>query len=332
MASDKKKKKKTNASPPGALISAITRTVFTLLALVVILSVSAFLFARTDGFRSLVSDQIEKAVGVRLEADSSRTTWNGAIVFRNVRSAGHEGLGLIASKVRVETDLAAAIRGKFVEALRAVQVQDWRLQFSMDDAGIWQPAGLGKISAWLQRWGSLALPADEPVELPPTDAAKTPGEDPAQEVRPRVKLAEFNQTRLHIQNGELIWRDRSGSVLAEIRGVTFKLTPLDLPTSPAAHYHLQVESAAAADGSKIRNMDVELFRTGLTYFVINLEAARQTARRPEAMDRSPRPAADPEPDRTESTSRARDESAQDPEHDVLEELIREKLRDALREG
>ncbi len=100
MASDKKKEKKTNASPFGALISAITRTVFTLLALVVILSVSAFLFARTEGFRSLLSDQIEKAIGLRLEADSSRIAWNGAIVFQGVRSADHEGPGLSASPSR----------------------------------------------------------------------------------------------------------------------------------------------------------------------------------------------------------------------------------------
>jgi hypothetical protein len=323
MVSPKKKKKKADESRPGSLISAITRFVFTLVALAIILTVSAYLFVRTEGFRSLVSDRLEKATGVRLEADSSRIAWNGAIVFQDIHSADSEGdpvPGFTAASVQIQANLVAALRGQSVASLRAVHVQDWGMQFSMDDTGVWQPASLGQISDWLGRWGSLALPEDEPGV---SQAAAAPDEakgDQVPEVRPPVKLAELKETKLRIRNGEIIWRDRSGNPLAEIRGVTFNLTPLDLPTNPASHYHLQVESATATDGSKVRDMNVELLRTGLTYLVINLEAVRQTAGRAEEI---PQPVSS----RTESTSRAQEEP--DPEREILEELIREELRDAL---
>jgi len=332
MASKKKKQKKQKAdeSRPGSVISSISRFVFTLIALLLVLAVSAYLFARTEGFRALVSDQVEKAIGVRLTASSSRITWNGGIVFEDVRSEDQketEGAGLVAARVRIDASLVEALRGRFVAALRAVHVQDWRLQFSLDEAGVWQPASLGKVSDWLGRWGTLALPEDEVGGTPAPAEANDSGDDSEPPVRPRIQLADFKRTLLRIQNGDLIWSDRSGNALADIRGVTFKLTPLELPTHPAAHYHLQVESATATDGSNVRDMDVELFQTGLTYFVINLEAVRQAARRAQEENEEIPP---PVLDRTDSTSRAQEES--DPDREILEELIREELRDALSEG
>ena len=300
----------------SSILGALSRFVCTLLALVLILGVSLFLFSRTEGFRSLVSDRIENTIGVQLEAEASRIAWSGEVIFEGVRSiSGEDGRepGFTAGSVRFLADPLAVFRGDYVPALRSVRIDDWRLEFVMDEGGIWQPQGLAVFTGWVERWGSVALPHDEPAVTP--DSARGPVGTTEAAVDPAPRMGLRNLARVRIRDGDMVWWASSERPLAEIRGMSFDLTPLDLPTGPGGHYHLWWDSFASADGAAVRKLDVELFQVGPSYLVINLEADETSP--PESL--------------SESTPK-REEPAKPPASDDLREQIREELRGALEEG
>jgi hypothetical protein len=91
-----------------------------------------------------------------------------------------------------------------------------------------------------------------------------------------LTLDQWEQAAISLQEGTMEWIDASGQVVASVLQVSFSRTPLSLPNREAAHYHLRAGSAVAGP-TQVRDLDVELLRTGDSYLVLNLDAVRHPA-------------------------------------------------------
>lgn len=323
----KKKPPEPEPPPPG---SAIRRIVLTLLAACLILYVSAFLFARTEGFRSYLSGRLAKSTGLELEIAASRMTWNGDFLFSGVRTAGTENKGapgLQAQSVRLDVSIHSLIRMGLSGAIRRVEIDGWQVDFGQDAEGRWEPAPLIGISGWMGQWGALTLPDEGPrvesVDVPVVGEDETLDSDHG---NLSDAMDYFSSTVISLNDGDMTWFDASGDIQASVHDASFLLTPLPLPTREAAHYHLKVASVVMPDHQRVLDLDIELIHTGGTDFVINLVMVRQSSSGSgfNRVESTP-------PDEIPAPRSGREAAFESDGDAVLNELIRDELEEALSE-
>ncbi len=343
-----KRKRKPAAPPAPSFSQFLVRSGLVVGASVLIIYVTGYLFAGTEGFRSLLESRLEKQLGLQIEIGGSRSSWSGDIFLSDLATVTEEGEtpALTIEKIEIDTAPWQFFKGNLVRGVRRAHLGHWSLSFSLNEQGAWEPTELGQVTDWLGRWGSLALPSTDTAKQKAVRGGAVDveaSEDPA----PGRSFEVWDHSVISLEEGDIQWADEVGNVLASIHDVSFIRTPLDLPTRKAGHYHLTVESAIVGE-VRVRDMDVELLRTGETYLVLNLHAVRQQGPSAGEPKRSTKrfgrtsevvtpvtaapPAARPVEVVTIDEVRVIDPRAAKtaPSQD-LEELIRGELEDALRE-
>lgn len=290
----------------------------------------------------MVASRLEKQLGVKVRIDGSRSSWNGDITLTGITAgdgAKDETAAVRIEELRLDISPSALIRGDLRRGVRGAAIRDWRVRMSLDDAGLWHPSWLSGTTEWLGRWGSLAVPAPEQPEAAAATAATAHPVEPGASA---LILDDWDRTAISLEDGTMEWIDETGRVVAFVHQVSFTRTPLDLPTRQAGHYHLRV-AAALAGPTQVRDLDVELLRTGDSYLVLNLEAVRQPAgapplqpRNPSAANPAPRsePPPDrrvPAPDRAPAPPPSAGDAATAPAADPMRHYLQEELAGALAE-
>lgn len=344
-------KRKSKAAPPPAtpISQTAMRTLLVAGVSVLIIYVTGFLFAGTEGFRSLLESRMEKQLGMQVDIGGSRSSWSGDIFLSDVvtvTDGDDETPALQIERIEIDTAPWQFFKGNLVGGIRRAQLSHWSLSFSLNDQGGWEPGELGAVTDWLGRWGSLTLPAGEAAPEKTVRGGAVEVDD-AGASAPGRSFEVWDHSIISLEDGDIQWGDAAGNVLASIYGVSFIRTPLNLPTRKAGHYHLTVDSAIVAD-ARVRDMDVELLRTGDTYLVLNLHAVRQqgpTTEEPKRVTKRLSARAEvvapvtpaPPPARPLEVVTVEDVRVTDPRavapaaNQDFEQIIRGELEDALRE-
>lgn len=278
----RKKSKPAPPAPKPRLRDTLWRWSLTGLATVLLLYGTGYGFARTEGFRSILAGRLEKSLGIPITIGGSSSSWRGDItltgIYATPRKSDDEPAVQIGT-LRLATSPLAFLSGDLYGGIRRADLDHWRINMVLDEHGRWQPDWLTGVTDWMGRWGSLAVPVGT---VEPT-AGLEPVAGPAVE-SPPLHFETWSNTVVSLTDGAMEWRDTKGTMVAFVTDVGFVRTPLHLPTREAGHYHLTVGSAKAG-ATRMRDLDVELLRTGDSYLVLNLEAVRHQVA----------PAADPEP-------------------------------------
>jgi hypothetical protein len=310
-----KRKPKPDPDPEPFSFSAwLARTSMMMVAGVLILAVTAVLFAKTEGFRSIVVREVEGQLGLKVAVGKSGLLWNGVVRLQDLRAAGEDTTrpyGVEIAEVHLRLSPFNLVRRGEASLLRSIDLRDCHATFSPDESGEMQPGRLSGISDWLARWGKLALPStgDDPRRPSPIHPT-VPEETGTGLAGPSMR---WKRTRIAVHNAELRWLDAGGNTIVSVRDLDFTSVPVRFPTRDAIHIHLVAGLVELADGSQVSDMDVELLETGASYLVLNLEAVRRTgaAASPEP---SPRRNADtPRVEQTPPAPAAADPRAERPE-------------------
>ena len=270
-------KKKPRPEPEPFSFSAwLARTGMMIVAGVLILAVIAVLFAKTDGFRSIVEREVESQLGLHVSVGDSGLLWNGDVRLQNLRTVGDDSVhpyGVEIVEARLRLSLLNLVRRGEVSVLRRILLRDCQVTFSPDEGGELQPKRLNGVTDWLARWGGLALPSTEDGSrrtslFHPADPGET-------EAGPGDSGFNWKQTRITVLNADMRWLDAEGNAIVSVHDLDFTAVPIRFPTRDATHLHLVVGLIELADTSRVNDMDVELLQTGASYLVLNLAAVRR---------------------------------------------------------
>ena len=283
MAARKKKRAAKEEATSSSPLATFKATFYSLVAAAVVVYVAGFFFARTDGFRALLEDQIEKRLGQRIEIASSQGTLTGDLVLEGLVVAGPDAAAkplAEAKSVRVGVSWKGLFTGGLLAAVREVDLADWHIAFQRDAEGNWQPAGLAMAGAWLGRLGGLDVP-ETTAHASAVREAQPSGEKAGPASAPDLRRITFDS-----RDGRMAWWGKDpDEPVARIEGIRFAQTPLALPTRTASHYYLHVDTAQFAGRAGIRDLDVEILMTDDGPYVLDLEAVRQAApRRKDAVE------------------------------------------------
>ena len=183
-----------------------------LLAFVLLVAlVTGWFLARTEGVRKLLAERLSDRMGVTVTIGKSRIGWPYELVLRDVATAAIAAAGtpgFAVGEVRIARRLFT-----WQVTLRHVT-----LRVQQDEAGVWMPLVAARI-ADLRQASALDL-----VRL-------------TNPVRQRL--------RLRISDGSLDWLDADGRTEASLRGVGFRMEPVDLPDArEMTYYRLNVYAAS----------------------------------------------------------------------------------------
>lgn len=324
MGTRKKKRKGKKPEERRSRFATVRATFFSLLAACVIVYLAGFFFVRTDGFRAYLEDQVEKRLGERIEIGTSRCTPGGDLVLGGLTIAGPDTSArplAEAHSARVNISYRDLFTGGLMAAVETIEVTGWHIDFRANAQGQWQPASLAVAGNLLGQWGGLDVPVAYPGGS--TDASTTtiPEGKPSADDPPSVGHIAFD-----LKEGALSWWVRDADTpMARVEGIRFAQTPLNLPTQSASHYHLHVDDATFAGHGGLRELDVEVLRTGGRYFVLDLQAVRRAA------DDRDRPRASSRQDPPPAAREAEVPATEFDDAEALQARIRRELEAALEE-
>lgn len=172
---------------------------------VIIGYVSMLLIGRTEGFRGIVSDRLEGALGVPVTIGASRITPTLEILLEEVKggvSSTNQATAMEAKRVAVRLRAGGLLKGSAMP-LRSLAIDGAVFRFSSNGENEWQP--LPALAGALLRWAVVAGRAVEE-----RDAAF-------------AGLAWFRErgVALRLDDTDFFWRDRDGSATAWIEDVDF---------------------------------------------------------------------------------------------------------------
>lgn len=189
--------------------------------IVLIVLVTGWFVTRTQGMRKLLAEQLSTRLGVAVTIADSRIGWPYELVLRDVAT----------------TDFAAAgTPGFAVGELRIarrlftwqVTLRHVRLRVQRDDAGVWTPLVAARIADLRQASATDIVRVTEPV-------------------RPCL--------RLRVSDGSLDWLDAEGRTEASLRGLQFRMEPVELPERhDMTYYSLGIYAASGGAFGNARDL------------------------------------------------------------------------------
>ena len=219
----------------------MVRFLVTVLVLVLIVLVTGFFAAKTEGARRMVEDRLTKLLGVPVRVEQIRIGFPYALVSDRAASKGFEEgePGFRAQEVRVCAGIRPFCRVSILRAeLRLVRNRD----------GMWEPtalAGLGEAVT-----GNVAGISGLTESL-----------------RRRVLL--------RVRDSSIRWRDTGGAEVAMASGVDFKMAPVRFPGRRVLfHYDLSVRNWADSDGRKLHDLEREWLAWEKTDYLEMVRAGR----------------------------------------------------------
>lgn len=242
----------------------IVRVTMTTLIMAAVVYVGLFLVFRTNGFLSYVEEKLSERLNMAIRVRKVSSDLRLNILIYGVASEGGERKGepgFMAEKVKIIWSLAGLVRpGR--HAMSGIEMEKGRLSMAPGDAGEWEPAVLGDLSSRLAKWGgfdSQKKTAPRPAgSIVVTNAANgetgtglTAGGSDA-----------FEDVRVKITGGSIVWWDGQGKDLARIDGLHLSRTPVALPNRRLVHYIMGFDKALVVDGGRQFNrLNVELLVT-----------------------------------------------------------------------
>ena len=201
------------------------RLLGTLVVLALILLVTVYFAARTEGGRAFVEDRLERRLGVALTVGGTAIGWPYALVIRDVASDGfgQEGrAGFHADEVRISR-LHPRLR-------RCVTVHRPVLHLALDDDGAWRPAAFARLGElWRMELGEVS----------------------------RATTGWREQTTLHVHEASLRWYDQEGQERASAGGVSFQVVPVRIPGRDMFYCRLSAYNVSGPDGERLHDVETE---------------------------------------------------------------------------
>ncbi len=260
---------------PMAMHAVVTASV-----LLLIVYVALQVAARTEGFRSLVAEQVGKRIGMPVKIAGSGVNWRFDLTLEHLVTEGTKrpsSPGFRAQRIRLDWNLAGLWRGA---PLRAVELDRPRIVLAREEQGDWKPDEFRALSDFLGRWLELELPAPgaaKPVaEADPFDpeAAR-----PAVEDRARAAAARLQRTGMTVafRDGAVEWWDGGQAPAAAVDRIHLQITPLRAPERALTHVRMRVAEVRKAGGERLRDADLELVDAGDQQVLLRFSADRVAA-------------------------------------------------------
>ncbi|MFU8779943.1 MAG: hypothetical protein ACNA71_02835 [Kiritimatiellia bacterium] len=205
----------------------------TLLVLGLILAVTGWFAARTQGFRELVAGRLSEQLGIAVVVGESYVGWPYVLVLRNVESGAHDAVSFQIRAMRLGRGLRQW----------TLDVRGARITFAPEIATDVTRA----ISGELVRLAGLR-------DAEPLDIMRATSH---LQSRWRVQLDDF----------DIYWLDADGEVDGYVRQLHFQLVPVRLPSGKMHYYRLSYPGAARQALGSIRDLDWEWLTRGGDHYV-----------------------------------------------------------------
>jgi len=203
------------------------------LVVLLILAVTGWFVARSDGFRTLAAERLAFQTGLTIELEDSYIGWPYVLVLRGVKAAAG---GPVSFQVR-ELRLGRHLRRW------TLQVRGARVWF---DEQLPQNAPLG-LSPNIVRLASLR-------------------EAGAMEVM-RATAPWQAHWKLDVADLDLLWLDATGATAGAVRQLSFRMEPVPLPSGTMYYYRLAYPGTASGAFGSITNLEWEWLSRGGDHYV-----------------------------------------------------------------
>ena len=244
------------------------RTLRSVLIVLSILYVAGWVIGRTEGFRSLVAQRLEKLLGMPVKIESASLNLRYGLTLRHLVTEGtrrENSPGIRAQRIEIEWRWGDLLR-RGRPGIKRLVLEKPVIVFEQQDSGGWSPDPLAPMSDFLARQMQFSFaPRNAAANVPVSEGA---GTNAPSVVTQRRSKNELTATLGHldmavaIQRGQVVWWTGDAAPAASVEGVTFQATPVQLPDRALTHYVLKVERAASAQGAAIRDLVIELLDTG----------------------------------------------------------------------
>lgn len=230
-----------------------------LLVLALLLYGALLVIGRTEGFRSLVAQRLEKVLGMPVKIGAASLNPKYGVTLRDVESEGmrRDGSpGIRAKQVQIEWRWGDVWRvGR--PGIARIGIEQPVLVFEEQGSGDWMPASLAPVGEFLLRQVQFSIPMR-------TSAAAQPPPTPKEKKAARAKASSATalvgglDASIVVKRGEVSWwKAGTRAPLASIEGATLYATPLHLPEREVTHYLLKVDRAASSN-SGMQNLIAEV--------------------------------------------------------------------------
>ena len=231
----------------GVHRGAISRFLIVVLILAIIVLVSGWFAARSEGGRDLIESQLAKRLGMPVAIERTHIGWPYVLVLENIRTpefAAAGTAGFSAAEVRIGPGV-----GRWNLKLRQVIVR------VMDEGdGQWKPACLSRL-------GDLRdVRARDVVRA--TDG-----------IRDKVSI--------RLADSTLGWLDAEGNEIASARDVNFRMLPVRIEKRRLHYFALDVYRATGVALGDARDMHWEWLTTQELEYIELSRGSRETREEPE---------------------------------------------------
>lgn len=254
---------------------AVRRTLTTLMVFAILIYIVGLVVGRTDGFRSIVAQRLEKIIGMPVKIDRVRLAPNYALTLTEVAAeSGQRGgaPGVRARQVDIEWRWRDLWRHGRLGIAR-LQIDKPAVAFAESADGTWEPARLAPAGEFLLRQLNVTLPAKKATGT--SAPSPTPAEKPSVPPEKAALVASVIglDADVSFKRGEVVWWAQGNDApMASIEGASLSVSPLHLPGREMTHYLLNVDRAASANGPGMSGLVAEFLDLGDQQIVLRFLA------------------------------------------------------------
>ncbi len=254
--------------PPPRSGNAVVRYILTILVVMVILYVGAFLMMRTDCFRAYVQDRLGARLGLpirvkKVACDPALNLAAEVVYTEGIERRGAAGIRI--GRLELEWDLVGLLR-RGGALIRSVRAEECYLAFAPDGAGGWNPAVFTDLAGQLAEWGGFQVEA--PSRSPPKADVETPA--PAMPTN-SIERLEWSACEFAAVTGRVVWWGMDSNALAVADGVNLAVTPVALPNRKMTHYFLTIREALTPNGTRLPDIRFEMLDTAGQKILLGLQ-------------------------------------------------------------
>ncbi len=202
----------------------LVRAFVVLVILVGIAMITGVFAVKADGGRELITDWLEKRLGMELNVGKTRIGFPYVLVIKDISSdvTGPDESALLEME-------SIRLRAGVFPFLRA-SVKGMDLTMVVSDKGQWSPQSFAPVG-----------------ELPGSGL----------EMISHITRELRSDMILSLEKSRIRWVDSRGAERASVRGLNFGFEPADIPDNRMYYYHFSVDEAVYPDGRKKKGLEAE---------------------------------------------------------------------------